>query len=114
MVCAGRYSGDLRAVFSRARSAASARAHNDARGRRWHQRVVYEIDPARGGARLQLRLSPSAHKKWEQIFGQTSDEETPDSYRPRPFSRSYVVNLDDWYAQSHPDEDFAETFAVWL
>jgi len=25
-----------------------------------------------------------------------------------------VVNLDDWYAQSHPDEDFAETFAVWL
>jgi len=54
------------------------------------------------------------NKKWEQIFGQTSDDETPDSYRPRPFSRSYVVNLDDWYAQSHPDEDFAETFAVWL
>ena len=25
-----------------------------------------------------------------------------------------MVNLDDWYAQSHPDEDFAETFAVWL
>ena len=53
-------------------------------------------------------------KKWQQIFGQTSDDETPDFYRPRPFSRSYVVNLDDWYAQSHPDEDFAETFAVWL
>ena len=35
-------------------------------------------------------------------------------YHPQPFSRSYVVNLDDWYAQSHPDEDFAETFAVWL
>jgi hypothetical protein len=53
-------------------------------------------------------------KKWRQIFGRTSRAETPDSYRPRPFSRSYVVNLDDWYAQSHPDEDFAETFAVWL
>ena len=53
-------------------------------------------------------------KKWQQTFGQTSREETPDSYRPRPFSRSYVENLDDWYAQSHPDEDFAETFAVWL
>jgi hypothetical protein len=53
-------------------------------------------------------------KKWQQTFGQTSREKTPDSYRPRPFSRSYVVNLDDWYAQSHPDEDFAETFAVWL
>ena len=53
-------------------------------------------------------------KKWQQTFGQTSREETPDFYQPRPFSRSYVVHLDDWYAQSHPDEDFAETFAVWL
>jgi hypothetical protein len=54
------------------------------------------------------------NKRWAQVFGQTSDEEPPDTYRPRPFSRSYVVHLDDWYAQSHPDEDFAETFAVWL
>jgi hypothetical protein len=53
-------------------------------------------------------------KKWQQTFGRTSRDETPDFYQPRPFSRSYVVNLDDWYAQSHPDEDFAETFAVWL
>lgn len=51
---------------------------------------------------------------WQKTFGQTSDEGTPEFYRPRPFSRSYVVHLDDWYAQSHPDEDFAETFAVWL
>lgn len=53
-------------------------------------------------------------KKWREIFGQTSSEETPQFYRPRPYSRSFVVHLDDWYAQSHPDEDFAETFAVWL
>jgi hypothetical protein len=53
-------------------------------------------------------------KKWQQTFGRTSRDETPDFYQPRPFSRNYVVNLDDWYAQSHPDEDFAETFAVWL
>src|SRR2546421_2491574 len=53
-------------------------------------------------------------KKWREVFGQTSNEETPNFYRPRPFSRSYVVHLDDWYAQSHADEDFAETFAVWL
>jgi hypothetical protein len=53
-------------------------------------------------------------KKWQQCFGQTSDEETPSFYRPRPFSRSYVMHLDDWYAQAHTDEDFAETFAVWL
>jgi Putative zinc-binding metallo-peptidase len=53
-------------------------------------------------------------KKWQELFGRTSREETPDTYRPRPFSRSYVMHLEDWYAQSHPDEDFAETFAVWL
>jgi hypothetical protein len=25
-----------------------------------------------------------------------------------------VLHLEHWYAQSHPTEDFAETFAVWL
>jgi hypothetical protein len=53
-------------------------------------------------------------RKWQTTFGKTSTEDTPDFYRPRPYSRSYVVHLDDWYAQSHPDEDFAETFAVWV
>jgi hypothetical protein len=53
-------------------------------------------------------------KKWQRTFGRTSREGTPDTYRPRPFSRNYVVHLDDWYAQSQSDEDFAETFAVWL
>ena len=53
-------------------------------------------------------------RKWQRTFGLTSSEETPQFYRPRPYSRSYVVHLDDWYAQSHPDEDFAETFAIWL
>jgi hypothetical protein len=52
-------------------------------------------------------------RKWRETFGLASTEDT-DFYRPRPYSRSYVVNLDDWYAQSHPHEDFAETFAVWL
>lgn len=53
-------------------------------------------------------------KKWQRTFGLTSNDTTPEVYRPRPYSRSYVLHLDDWYAQSHPDEDFAETFAVWL
>ena len=38
----------------------------------------------------------------------------PEYYTPRPYSRSFVHHLDHWYAQSHPDEDFAETFAVCL
>jgi hypothetical protein len=53
-------------------------------------------------------------RKWQNVFGRTSVETTPQFYRPRPYSHSFVVHLDDWYAQSHPDEDFAETFAVWL
>ena len=32
----------------------------------------------------------------------------------RPSSKDYVLHLEHWYAQSHPTEDFAETFAVWL
>jgi hypothetical protein len=57
---------------------------------------------------------PFKKRKWQRTFGRSSAEATPSFYRPRPYSRSFVVHLDDWYAQSHPDEDFAETFAVWL
>jgi hypothetical protein len=48
-----------------------------------------------------------------QLFGYSS-RSYPDYYLPRPYSKSYVLHLDSWYAQSHPDEDFAETFAVWI
>jgi hypothetical protein len=49
----------------------------------------------------------------QRLFGKSSAR-YPEFYVPRPYSRSYVVHLEGWYAQSHPDEDFAETFAVWL
>ena len=52
-------------------------------------------------------------KKWQNIFGQFS-KEYDDTYRFRPYSRNFVRHLEDYYAQYHPDEDFAETFAVWL
>lgn len=52
-------------------------------------------------------------KRYRQVFGRVSAP-YPDYYRPKPYSRSYVLHLDMWYAQSHPVEDFAETFAVWL
>ena len=48
-----------------------------------------------------------------KVFGKSS-EPYPEFYTPKPYSKSYVMHLDPWYAQSHPDEDFAETFAVWL
>ena len=52
-------------------------------------------------------------RKRVELFGSTR-EPYPDFYAPRPYSKSYVQHLDAWYAQAHPDEDFAETFAVWL
>src|SRR5215831_555956 len=52
-------------------------------------------------------------RRWQQLFGPSS-KHYPRYYRPNPASRHYVQHLRLWYAQSHPDEDFAETFAVWL
>ncbi len=52
-------------------------------------------------------------RNWQKHFGKSSTP-YPDFYQPKPISKRFVVHLDFWYAQSHPDEDFAETFAVWL
>ena len=52
-------------------------------------------------------------RRRQKIFGRSSLA-YPDFYLPKPYSKSFVPHLDSWYAQSHPDEDFAETFAVWL
>src|SRR5277367_342150 len=52
-------------------------------------------------------------KSWRTVFGPASLP-YPDTYRPRPGSRRFVQHLGAWYAQAHPTEDFAETFAVWL
>ncbi len=50
---------------------------------------------------------------WREVFGPFR-RAYREKYRPVPFSRSYVRHIAGWYAQKHPDEDFAETFAVWL
>jgi hypothetical protein len=52
-------------------------------------------------------------KSWREVFGKAS-RRYPSRYSPRPTSRRHVLHLGHWYAQSHPTEDFAETFAVWL
>lgn len=56
----------------------------------------------------------SSRKDWQGVFGSPEAEYAPETYTPRPYSRSFVRHLPNWYAQAHPDEDFAETFAVWL
>ena len=50
---------------------------------------------------------------WIQLFGSMTQPYEYE-YRPQPFNRRFVVHLPGWYAQKHPDEDWAETFAVWL
>ena len=52
-------------------------------------------------------------RRWREIFGPAS-RPYPARYRARAGSRGYVHHLGEWYAQAHPTEDFAETFAVWL
>jgi hypothetical protein len=51
--------------------------------------------------------------EWRSLFGKFSQPYLED-YKPVPFSARFVRHLPGWYAQKHPDEDFAETFAVWL
>lgn len=51
--------------------------------------------------------------EWKHLFGPFR-RPYHDNYRPVLFSRNHVRYLPGWYAQKHPDEDFAETFAVWL
>lgn len=52
-------------------------------------------------------------KSWQKLFGPVSLEYS-ESFRARPYSRGFVRHLDGYYAQSHPEEDFAETVAIWL
>jgi hypothetical protein len=66
--------------------------------------VGHAIDNA-----YRLRRRPTRRR----IFGNPGIE-YPEYYTPKPYSKSFVQHLDHWYAQSHPDEDFAETFAVWV
>jgi hypothetical protein len=56
----------------------------------------------------------SKRRLWIKIFGSPKKEYRPETYRPRPYSKNFVDNIGGGYAQAHPDEDFAETFAVWL
>ena len=46
----------------------------------------------------------SARPAWQAIFGSPETEYTPETYTPRPYSRSFVRHLPNWYAQAHPDE----------
>lgn len=77
--------------------------------RRWRQRILRH----EAGHALDTAFGLRRRRDWRQVFGPSS-KTYPHSYAVRPASRRFVQHLGHWYAQSHPTEDFAETFAVWL
>lgn len=83
------------------------------------------------GLRIEsTRLEPIIHALLAELTARKIDEVIPRFYlstewgvafgtiaianKPLPFDRRFVRHLPGWYAQKHPDEDWAETFAVWL
>lgn len=91
---------------------------------RLERKQMLEVEGARRAECLKLLRHEAGHavhhafclqrrRLWQKTFG-SSSRRYPEAYRPNPASRRYVLHLDYWYAQAHPAEDFAETFAVWL
>ncbi len=92
--------------------------------RQLERRMMHEVEGGNSNWMMRILRHEAGHavdsafrlrrrRRWREVFGPASLP-YPDSYRPRPGSRRYVQHLGSWYAQSHPTEDFAETFAVWL
>lgn len=92
--------------------------------RRLERRFMREIEGNTRSSCMKLLRHETGHaianaylvhrrRSWVKHFGRSS-EKYPQTYLPNPYSKRFVVNLDNWYAQSHPHEDWAETFAVWL
>ena len=88
------------------------------------QKLVLEVEGGTKDSCMRLLRHETGHalnyayllhrrRRWRKLFGSFSTE-YPERYRPQPYSRRFVRHLENWYAQYHPDEDFAETFAVWL
>ncbi len=75
----------------------------------WSMRILRH----EAGHALDTAFQLHRRKSYKEVFG-NYHAPYPEYYRPRPQSKRFVQHLEPWYAQSHPAEDFAETFAVWL
>jgi hypothetical protein len=96
----------------------------NSRLKRLEKRFIFDIEGGTPEQCMMLLRHEAGHavdnayrimrlRERQKLFGLSSSP-YPDHYSPKPHSRSYVRHIQNWYAQSHPDEDFAETFAVWL
>lgn len=95
-----------------------------ARLRRLEHEHMMEVEGGSRGWCMRLLRHETGHallnayqlaqrRDWKKQFGRPSTP-YPTSYLPKPYSKRFVLNLPNWYAQAHPHEDWAETFAVWL
>lgn len=91
---------------------------------RLERRMARSVDGGNATGLMQILRHEAGHvvdtayrlrrrKLWRQTFGSPTSA-YPQQYQADPSSSAYVRHLDGWYAQAHPAEDFAETFAVWL
>lgn len=91
---------------------------------RLEQRQMLEVEGGNDAWCMQILRHEAGHaidtafrlrrrRRWRETFGKASLP-YPEFYHPKPDSKRFVLHLGMWYAQSHPVEDFAETFAVWL
>jgi hypothetical protein len=77
--------------------------------RKWRMRILRH----EAGHAIDNAYALRRQADWRLVFGRASAPYR-NRYSPRPGSRRYVLHIGHWYAQSHPTEDFAETFAVWM
>lgn len=89
-----------------------------------HRKIMFDVEGYAEKNCIKLLRHEAGHaidnayrlrksRKRQNLFGLSSTP-YPEEYAPRAYSRKFVVHLNSWYAQAHPDEDWAETFAVWL
>jgi len=88
------------------------------------QKMMFEVEGGSEASCMKLLRHETGHAlnygyklykktRWRQLFGCYTSQYS-NAYYFHPYSKRFVIHLDDNYAQAHPDEDFAETFAVWL
>ncbi len=88
------------------------------------QKMMFEVEGGKADECMKLLRHECGHAmnyayelfkrtRWRELFGPFSTDYS-NTYQYQPYSKRYVMHLQGCYAQSHPDEDFAETFAVWL
>ncbi|MCP4257627.1 MAG: hypothetical protein GY774_08905 [Planctomycetes bacterium] len=88
------------------------------------QKMMHEVEGGTDASCMRLLRHEAGHAinyayklydktRWRELFGPFSSKYS-NTYYSQPYSKRFVIHLENNYAQAHPDEDFAETFAIWL